>query len=135
MMLDWLQARGVPKAVTVPNDLVDAWRDHLTHHGGWHLVTAPSFADHRHRILLWIVYWPFSLVWAAVHDVVVEASRWLMLRQRRLYVWIAAWIYRDVPSWCAHEPPSWDQSASSSPSTLHRRLALPSVIASSSRSA
>jgi hypothetical protein len=121
LLLDWLQARGFPDRVMVPPDLVDAWRDHLQEQWAAGLAAPPSFSAHRRRILSWMLFWPFSMVWTAVQELLVETARWLVLRLRLVYVRIAAWVYRDVPGWFAPASPATD------PSPPAARLALPSV--------
>jgi hypothetical protein len=105
VLLDWLQANGRLDCTSIPEDLVVAWRDHLRATGISDLAAPPAFADHRRRIVVWLLAWPVSVIWTVVHELLVDSVRWLLLRLRRAYIGIAAWVYRDVPRWLAPDPP------------------------------
>jgi hypothetical protein len=61
---EWL-SRRLPSAkvtldTTVPTELRDSWMTHET------AVREHTTVDNRQRIITWIIYWPFSIIWFVI---------------------------------------------------------------------
>lgn len=43
-------------------------------------IRAPEAVDHKERIITWMAYWPFSMLWTLINDPVRRAFEWIYRR-------------------------------------------------------
>jgi len=56
----------------------------------------PDPKDHKPRIMVWISYWPWSLVWTVLDDFVKRVVREIYQILQNAYRWIADSVYKEV---------------------------------------
>lgn len=62
----------------------------------------PVVAKNKERISVWIVYWPFSMVWSFLKDFVRRFVEHLVLKCKKLYQTITNRAYRDTDMGALH---------------------------------
>lgn len=74
--------------------------------------TRPRVRDNKKRILTWMLYWPWSLLWYAVNDPVRKAFEFLFNRLKAVYQWVLDRAFagmdddfREPPDKAAPPPP------------------------------
>ena len=78
---EFFQKNGVPAGTkVVPAELKAEWRGLLERHtaynrGGGKLSDAPSAKKNKSRIMRWMSFWPFSMVWSFINDFVKRVFR------------------------------------------------------------
>jgi len=45
----------------------------------------PQATDNKGLITVWILYWPFSMLWSLVEDLMHEVLKWVVTRLRAVY--------------------------------------------------
>ncbi|MBI4142378.1 hypothetical protein HY480_00710 [Candidatus Uhrbacteria bacterium] len=86
----FLQEHQMEGAV-IPDGLKGAWRNRI---GYGH--SAPHVRDHKTRIVRWMVYWPWSLLWFCVNDPVRRFFRMLFNRIVGIYERIQRRVWGDA---------------------------------------
>lgn len=88
----FLRDRGKPEHGSVPEDLRTDWRRHCHSYR----ITTPVAEEHKDRILGWLMYWPFSLVWTVINDPLKRLFQEIFHAIRAQYQRMADRIYRNV---------------------------------------
>lgn len=60
---------------TIPEEAKKAWRNHRES-VYYHRDPAPKALNNKSRIISWMAYWPFSLMWSLTADFLVDAWNW-----------------------------------------------------------
>jgi hypothetical protein len=75
---EWLESRDIIGTMQIPEDLKEAWLDYIRHHPfernkqRYILGVAPIASCHKSEIMIWMIYWPLSLIDFAIGDLLVE---------------------------------------------------------------
>jgi hypothetical protein len=66
---DFLERHGRSEEKTIPEDLRNEWLGDIDYTYEWlPSKSKPVAADNKSRIMTWMVYWPWSLVWTMIND-------------------------------------------------------------------
>ena len=65
----------------------------------------PIATENKERISVWIIYWPFSLIWSFIHDFFQRLWEQFVIRFQKFYQGIADRAYKKLE---AHLPPAKD---------------------------
>lgn len=79
---------NVKRHAEYANHILNAFGHNAGYSSLAHVTTAqaairhirPKAANHKASILFWIGYWPFSVVWFIISDMVREAAEWIYAR-------------------------------------------------------
>jgi hypothetical protein len=65
--------------------------------GGRSALKPPRASENKHRILLWMAYWPTSMLWTIINDPVKRVFKEIFRQVRGWYDAIAKQLYKGVP--------------------------------------
>ena len=102
---NWLRQKGFPDAKTVPDKLRVDWASHLKMDGTFYraggstpgtIQVRQKYWDHKARVLRWMTYWPWSMFWSLLDDVVRNVFRHLQRFFSGVMDRISNFVFRDV---------------------------------------
>lgn len=74
---EWLERKGRKGLKVVPDDLKKAWKDEIENQNRYSSASkmkitaaAPSVRDHKAKIMRWMAFWPVSMIWSVINDLV-----------------------------------------------------------------
>jgi hypothetical protein len=67
-------------------------------------TSMPEARQNKSRIMTWMTYWPWSMVWTMINDPIKKLFRMLYLRMQRIYEKISESIWSGVEEDLAVEP-------------------------------
>jgi hypothetical protein len=101
----WLHDKDVEGA-EIPKDLKAEWKEYLLGVGDtkwtdWSGGTTkirirPNAWENKSRILTWMSFWPWSLIWSLINDFVRAIWRRIYRVVGDWYEWISKYVFRDV---------------------------------------
>jgi hypothetical protein len=62
----------------------------------WAAKIPPLASQHKEIITLWILYWPWSMVWTLVDDPFRRLAQWAYRKIQHSYVWITNKIFAGI---------------------------------------
>lgn len=62
----------------IPPELKEEWLKFASRHDGYRSFTSPDVMQNKSRILLWAVYWPFSMCWTIIDEPIMKFFRWIL---------------------------------------------------------
>jgi len=68
---------------------------HLNFNRNTGALTAPDFQDNVDRVVVWVLLWPWSMLWTAIRDGVIRATRWVVETLGVVYQRISDWAFKD----------------------------------------
>jgi hypothetical protein len=83
-------------------NLRDEWESQLSIR---YDLKKPIATENKERISVWIIYWPFSLIWSLIHDFIQRLWEQFVIRFQKFYQGIADRAYKKLE---AHLPPAKD---------------------------
>jgi len=94
---------------TIPADKRKAWREYWAHHVSYDYLSQrddprPRAGQHKGRIMTWMVYWPWSMVWTIINDPIKRAFKEIFLRLKAVYQAIADHVFKGVDEDFADPP-------------------------------
>jgi hypothetical protein len=79
----------------IPTDLRKEFKSYMTRYGNGG-VAMPEARKHKGRIMTWMAYWPWSMVWTLIDDPIKKMFRYIYNRLQRLYEKISESIWAGV---------------------------------------
>lgn len=93
----WLDSKRI-KGTDIPDNLKEEWARNSASYG----IKIPQAINNKDRIILWMAYWPWSVIWTALDDVVKRAFERIYSMFGKLYDRMTASVFRefkdDLPS-------------------------------------
>ena len=56
----------------------------------------PAVRDHKSRVTMWMVWWPWSMIWTLLNDPIRRMWRTIWKRLQKTYAQIAARAFRSI---------------------------------------
>jgi hypothetical protein len=110
---DFLRSNGVEGTV-IPDELKKKWKESLAHstysvYGGarqdFSNGIVPKARDHKAKILTWMTYWPWSMVWTLINDPVKRLFKYIYRSIQELLQSISNRAFRGVENDMPGEDP------------------------------
>jgi len=97
---EFLREHGI-KDGKIPDSLVGAWKERCTNLVGYRsrvsaFAAAPQARDNKARIMRWMMFWPWSLVWTLINDPIKKLFKWIYRSIQGLLQRISDSAYRGV---------------------------------------
>lgn len=99
--MKFLRHHGV-KGSKIPNVLLAAWKHrcepaytHDRHHPGT-LAMVPQVHEHKARVMRWMMFWPWSVVWTIVNDPIKKLFKRIYRAIKSLLQHISDRTYRGI---------------------------------------
>lgn len=106
----FLRNHGVLNTKTVPENLKVDWNKYLTESSIWRISytvgwgnpkqykiqIAPIPWENKNRILTWMIYWPWSLLWSLLDDLVRNIFKRIQRMLNSFMEWISHIIFKHV---------------------------------------
>jgi hypothetical protein len=97
----WLEAHDLEGAKEIPEDHKEDFAKHMENnynaeHDGEALNKRPRASKHKARIATWVSYWPWSMLWSLLGDVLKRFGKWTFTLFHDLYESISKKAYESV---------------------------------------
>ena len=96
--MDWLTNKMRGSAISlftqVPDELKEEWKEHVKNSYG--ILERPSVSQNKARIARWITYWPASLIWSVIDDMLKAIVKRIIAVLDSWYQGILRNVYRSV---------------------------------------
>jgi hypothetical protein len=56
----------------------------------------PLFSENKGKITIWVTYWPLSLVWSLLNDLIKKLIHQIVIRFRKIYEGISNKAFKDM---------------------------------------
>ena len=76
------------------DNILNALRD--KHYPRPENISLPKASYHKDRIITWMIYWPFSMLWTLINDPVRRGFEWIYRRIGKLMQSISERVFRGV---------------------------------------
>lgn len=100
---EWLEDQGVYGTKVVPDKLKKEFKYYLSKNPNWIetrgakvLNIKPRAHKNKSRIIRWMAYWPWSMLWSLLDDVWHKIFRWAQSRVSHLMNAISDWQFKGV---------------------------------------
>jgi len=67
------------------------WKESISHR-----INKPMALDNKNQITMWIIYWPFSLIWTFINDGVKRFIRHIVTKFQKLYQKISDRAFKNI---------------------------------------
>jgi hypothetical protein len=106
----FLRKHNLPEKGEIPNELRVEFKSAVDHNDQWSSrgtgrVSKPIIRENKGRIVLWMIYWPWSAVWTLINDPVKKTFEWMFHRLQGVYQFVADSIYRNTKDDFNYIPP------------------------------
>ncbi|MBI2120638.1 MAG: hypothetical protein HYT94_03380 [Parcubacteria group bacterium] len=85
---EWLQ---MFKTGRIPDEFLHDWNCEYSRNR-----SVPTWSENKDRIVAWIMFWPWSVMWYVLADVVKDFCEWIVSRLKNVYNSIAQNAYKDI---------------------------------------
>lgn len=101
---NWLENHGVYNTNVVPDKLKNEFKNNLIRSSKWSIYkggttipnVVPLAQDNKARIVRWMAYWPWSILWSMLADVCRHIFRWVQSQLASMMNYIAYWRFGNV---------------------------------------
>jgi uncharacterized membrane protein YuzA (DUF378 family) len=107
---------GATKDTAIPDELLRKWQETREHEIGYQArraahqpqreQIAPKARDHKGRIMVWMCYWPWSMVWTLINDPVKRLFKQIYLQIQGLLQSISNRAFAGVENDFREPPPA-----------------------------
>lgn len=82
---------AVPEKYQKSDDVIERWQLQYKEE-----IKKPVASENKEKISVWIVYWPFSLFWSLINDIVKRIVEQFVIRFQKVYQSISDRAFKDL---------------------------------------